>query len=436
MDKIKKIILISIYCIVCFILPVKAETIPVIKSLNPSSASAGDEIAIIGEKFGSEQGTGKVLFYKNKEAKIISWKDNEIICLVPQKAKSGNVIVYNNENKKSKGIKFRILTGVLPIPKNLKTENIATNTATLKWDKVEKSKGYIVSIGTDEQATGLKNVNLATNIYDMADLRPGTKYYWKVKALGSEASKNSGWSRVVSFEIKKESPPVQAPTAAEKNNKSKTLSLIILTVVIFGILFSAFILIRFLLKRKKMGSFTSEEPSLNIEPEESSLEHYGPSTDNIQTSLSNQPPLPNEIYPPKPSLNDISQPSTQQNISGSPSSNNQPETNLENIPETTSPTEPSPDFSSHPPLSSDKSEQSYPSSEQGFNNQENIEGTDFSFPDNQKNDYSNSQGLEFPEENYPINNQKENYNNLSTENNSSEDSSENSDFSSPQRPIT
>jgi len=435
MGKIKKIILISIYFIACFILPVKAETIPVIKSLNPSSASVGDEIAIIGEKFGSEQGTGKVLFYKDKEAKIISWKDNEIICLVPQKAKSGNVIVYNNENKKSKGIKFRILTGVLPIPKNLKTENIATNTATLKWDKVEKAKGYIVSIGTNEQATGLKNVNLATNIYDMADLRPGTKYYWKVKALGSEASKNSGWSRVVSFEIKKESSPVQAPTT-EENNKSKTLSLIILTVVIFGILFSAFILIRFLLKRKKMGSFTSEEPSLNIGPEESSLEHYGASNDNNQTSLSNQPSLPNEIYPPKPSLNDISQPSSQQNISGSESLNNQPETSLENISEVTPQTELSLDSSSLPSSSQDKAEQSYLSSEQGFNNQENIEGTGNSFSDNQKNDYSASQGLGPSEENYPINNQKENYNNLSTENNSSEDSSENSDFLSPQRPIT
>jgi IPT/TIG domain len=71
------------------------STTPVISSLNPATAGPGDKIVLNGQGFGSQQGTGYVLFSDNgvnwgqpgdiAPFQLASWSDTQIAFLVPVK---------------------------------------------------------------------------------------------------------------------------------------------------------------------------------------------------------------------------------------------------------------------------------------------------------------------------------------------------------------
>ncbi len=185
------IIIFSVFFILglTFIIRAQDENTPYIDSLDPVSGPIGTEVSIKGGNFGNKNDTGKVSFYKDKNASVVSWSDEEIICKVPTGAKSGSVIVIDKQGKKSTGVKFKVLTGVLVAPVNLSADNVSTKSVTLKWDLVKNASSYSVTIGTDEEATSLKSTDVQTNSYDKSDLEPNKTYYWKVKAVNPSPKK-------------------------------------------------------------------------------------------------------------------------------------------------------------------------------------------------------------------------------------------------------
>jgi len=73
--------------------------LPYIFTLNPESAHQGDQITISGDNFGDNQGSGRVRFYPETEADIISWTSSVIVCQVPDDAQSGEVNVVNADGR-------------------------------------------------------------------------------------------------------------------------------------------------------------------------------------------------------------------------------------------------------------------------------------------------------------------------------------------------
>jgi hypothetical protein len=273
---------------------------PHIDSLDPNQGPVGTEVAIKGSGFGKEKGYGKVTFYKNRNASILSWNDKEIVCKVPKDTKTGNLVVINKEGNKSSGVKFKVLSGILVAPSSLKAENVTEGSVTLKWNKVEKAIAYTLSIGTNTEGTNLKSsININKNTYDMGDLEPNKTYYWKTKALHFSSKKNSKWSRIVSFKTKAEEikPEPVAETKGEK--KIGTSSIIIIAVLVFILLLAIFILVRFLLKRRRLSL---EEPELRPEPEESPLPSVSKEeTGEPRPDISDIPKPPSTEYrPPSP----------------------------------------------------------------------------------------------------------------------------------------
>jgi len=80
-------------------------TKPHLITLNPIAAHEGDKVSILGDTFGSIQNDGKVIFFPDNAAEIISWSNSIIICKVPKGAQNGEVTIETSEGI-SNGIGF------------------------------------------------------------------------------------------------------------------------------------------------------------------------------------------------------------------------------------------------------------------------------------------------------------------------------------------
>ncbi len=317
------IIIFSVFFVfgLTFMVRAQDENTPYIDSLDPVSGPIGTEVSIKGGNFGSEDNVGKVFFYKNKSALVVSWSSEEIICKVPTGTKSGVVVVIDKQGKKSNGVKFKVLTGVLIAPVNLSADNISTKSVTLKWDLVKNASSYSVSIGTDEEATSLKSTDVQTNSYDKSDLEPNKTYYWKVKATSPSPEKNSEWSRIVSFKTKAEEVKPAPVTQSKKNTISLSTILIIAALVIVLIL-AIIVLVRALSRRRRLDLGATE---LKPEPEEGPL----PTVSQEEKGLPNtQPGMADISRPQEPSTNEPYPPSSTPPSEISPSEPSSPSSGL------------------------------------------------------------------------------------------------------------
>jgi hypothetical protein len=265
----KKILFVSLFfiLILCssFVVNAQNEEKPYITKLTPNQGPVGTEIVVLGSSFEKEK--GKVSFYQSKTTtNIISWNDQEIICKVPSDAKSGNVLITDEKGTKSNVVKFKILSGILIAPSDLKAENATTNDVDLKWSQIKNAIAYTISMGTDTEATNLKSINVKSNEFKKTELEPNKTYYWKVKALASTPAKNSRWSRISKFTTKTEQPKPTTTTTSQKG--ISWASIIIIAGLVFVLILAIFILIRILSRRRKAGLDNSE---LNPEPTEGPL---------------------------------------------------------------------------------------------------------------------------------------------------------------------
>lgn len=78
------------------------STAPTITLLNPNSGAVGTSVTITGTDFGAVQGNGTVRF-NGVLATITSWADTSIVCVVPDLATTGPVVVTNNSGLSSAG---------------------------------------------------------------------------------------------------------------------------------------------------------------------------------------------------------------------------------------------------------------------------------------------------------------------------------------------
>lgn len=75
-------------------------TRPKIFRINPDRANAGSQIAILGANF--QDTAGQVYFTGNINARIISWRNDKIVCEVPEDAISGDVWVVTSQGASNK----------------------------------------------------------------------------------------------------------------------------------------------------------------------------------------------------------------------------------------------------------------------------------------------------------------------------------------------
>ncbi len=100
-----------------------SPTGPIITSVNPAEARAGDQIRITGAGFGSTQGSSSVSIGSAPTSTIISWSDTVILATIPTSATTGSVIVTEAGVNSSPGY-----IAVLWSKSNI--ENVAVSTAT------------------------------------------------------------------------------------------------------------------------------------------------------------------------------------------------------------------------------------------------------------------------------------------------------------------
>uniref|UniRef100_UPI0015831FE2 IPT/TIG domain-containing protein n=1 Tax=Candidatus Oscillochloris fontis TaxID=2496868 RepID=UPI0015831FE2 len=79
---------------------------PQITALNPDHGLPNTQVVISGRNFGPDQGRSNVTF-AGEGAKVESWSDSEIVALVPEKIRTGLVIV-TVEGIPSNGVSFRL----------------------------------------------------------------------------------------------------------------------------------------------------------------------------------------------------------------------------------------------------------------------------------------------------------------------------------------
>lgn len=89
---------------------------PIISSIVPDASKVFGEIIIKGTNFGDEQGKGFISFGGFKTTKPAkSWKDNEIILVVPDGALSTNLIITSSQLKESEPFDFHVIPTIYQV---------------------------------------------------------------------------------------------------------------------------------------------------------------------------------------------------------------------------------------------------------------------------------------------------------------------------------
>lgn len=83
-------------------------SLPHIFNIHLQSASPGATVKVSGYGFGSTQGAGRVEFSNGQQAAVNSWCDSQIVCIVPDQAQTGNVVVTNSSGQTSNGVPFLV----------------------------------------------------------------------------------------------------------------------------------------------------------------------------------------------------------------------------------------------------------------------------------------------------------------------------------------
>ncbi len=106
-----------------------------------------------------------------------------------------------NKTQDSKGLNDYWIVKTNPdgiacnIPTNLKTTNITSDAAIVKWDNVSGAIGYNVSYRIAGSLAEWTTVNVADNQKALHDLFPGTPYEWRVRSVCNTQQRiTSPWS--------------------------------------------------------------------------------------------------------------------------------------------------------------------------------------------------------------------------------------------------
>jgi len=118
---------------------------PEITSVDPTTVSVGDSFTVTGDGFGYDKWDDtKVLFANGVEALIESWSNDEIICRVPNGAKSGPLKVVNLRGE-SGTVEMTVTDQTPPTIVSASASGIATQVEVLFSEPVEKASAETAS---------------------------------------------------------------------------------------------------------------------------------------------------------------------------------------------------------------------------------------------------------------------------------------------------
>lgn len=83
---------------------------PEITSLDPTYGYVGTVVNVYGLNFSPQQGESEVLFAEEVPAEVLAWSDTQIVCLVPEGAVPGPVIVVTDAGESNDDQEFFVLT--------------------------------------------------------------------------------------------------------------------------------------------------------------------------------------------------------------------------------------------------------------------------------------------------------------------------------------
>lgn len=95
---------------------------PIVTGVSPTEVKVGEEIRVTGERFGTSQGSSRLIVGGTAATQIVSWSDTEILGVVPEAASSGPVKVIVAGVESSPGFLAVLWTEENP-------ENVAISTA-------------------------------------------------------------------------------------------------------------------------------------------------------------------------------------------------------------------------------------------------------------------------------------------------------------------
>lgn len=137
--------------------------------------------------------TDKGITWESANEKIAT-VDNGVITGVGY----GKVIVTAKANYG--GVTSQCTVNVLiPAPQNVEIENISETVISLKWDKVENAKGYMIyrSNSRDGEFEAYEKSGAGKTEFVDEELEPGTRYYYKIQTLAKKEEYNSDLTEAV-----------------------------------------------------------------------------------------------------------------------------------------------------------------------------------------------------------------------------------------------
>lgn len=133
-----------------------ASPTPGICSIEPSQGAAGDEVVIVGDNFGNDEGS--VIFSSGQSAVIDSWEDGEVVATVPVGTQTGQVVV-SAAGLDSNGINFTIGASA--------SGESAPVTASYAWmfstGEIPQTPQVVITC-TDTQVSGVPNATFTDEV--------------------------------------------------------------------------------------------------------------------------------------------------------------------------------------------------------------------------------------------------------------------------------
>ncbi len=124
----------------------------------------------------------------------------------------GKVIITAKTNYGDKSSQC-VVNVLIPTPQNIKLENVSENRINLTWDEVDGAKGYVIYRATSENDSFEEYGKLSGNktSFEDSDVKPGMRYYYKLKTLAKSEEYDSDISRAYYTTARLSSP--QNPSA-------------------------------------------------------------------------------------------------------------------------------------------------------------------------------------------------------------------------------
>lgn len=148
---------------------------PSIESVSPSREEPGKQVVIKGKNFGDTRGNGLVTFDGDHEARVISWSDTAITCMVPEGLKTGQsqIVVTNNGGRKSN---IRLMNIEEPEIKKIKDDIEIENTTNRVDDAGDGQQTTPGTIPVNNQATETGECKSAMISYAGKNSEPGVEF--------------------------------------------------------------------------------------------------------------------------------------------------------------------------------------------------------------------------------------------------------------------